>query len=152
LRLMTRHPRFQKIIGQLGIAALLMLPVGTLAQEPDIAGPEDWHAYSYSAEQITGNIILAPGTVEMGDAGVLTIAGVEGYTPNLFTFSGASSLDLPEGKHFCEDGVDSGFMIIDRSQQDFLVIDVFGGDEPPVAGRSVDQQPGFCGSFTYNKS
>ncbi|AEV35089.1 hypothetical protein PSE_0577 [Pseudovibrio sp. FO-BEG1] len=149
-----RHPRFLNIAGALGIAALLMTPVGSLAQdeEPEIAGPEDWHAYSYSAEQITGDIILAPGTIEMGNAGVLTITGVEGYTPNLFSFSGATSLNLPEGKYFCEKGVDKGFMVIDRSQPDFLVIDVFGGDVPPVAGKGVDQQAGFCGSFTYNKS
>ncbi|SDR24144.1 hypothetical protein [Pseudovibrio sp. Tun.PSC04-5.I4] len=134
------------------IFALAMAPSSALSETPEIAGPQDWHAYSYSAEQITGNIILAPGTIEMGDAGILQIEGVEGYTPNLFSFSGAKSLNLAQGKYFCGEGVNTGFLIIDHSQPDFLAIDVFGGDKPPVAGKSVDLQAGFCGSFTYNKS
>ncbi|KZL19652.1 hypothetical protein PsAD2_01931 [Pseudovibrio axinellae] len=147
-----RHPRFRNIVGALGITALMTAPVSSIAQEPEITSPENWHAYSLSAEQTTGNIILAPGTMELGTSGVLKITGVEGYTPNLFSFSGASSLKLSEGKVFCEEGVDSGYMIIDKSQPNFLVIDVFGGDKPPEPGKSIDQQAGFCGSFTYNKS
>ena len=147
-----RPTRFPLIVNVFCLSALVFAPTLAFSEEPEIAGPEDWRAYSYAAEQITGDIILAPGTIEMGKAGLLKIEGVEGYTPNLFSFSGASSLNLPEGKTFCEEGIDKGYMIIDRAQPDFLVIDVFGGDKPPEAGKSVDKQAGFCGSFTYNKS
>ncbi len=148
-----RYPKLRSIAGAVGVVALMMIPVNSLAQKgPGIAGPQDWHAYSFSAETITGDIILAPGTIEMGKSGILKITGLEGYTPNLFSFTGAASLDLPKDKFFCEKGMDKGFMIIDRSQPNFLVLDVFGGDVPPEAGKSVDQQAGFCGSFTYNKS
>ncbi len=147
-----RYPKRFCIALCFSALASVSLPFNALAEEPEIAGPEDWHAYSNSAQQVTGDIILAPGTIEMGKSGILTIAGVEGYTPNLFSFSGAAKLNLPENKYFCEEGVDKGFMIIDRSQPDFLVIDVFGGDVPPEADKSVDQQAGFCGSYTYNKS
>lgn len=135
-----------------GVASLWLVATSALAEDAAEAAAEKWHAYSYSAEMITGDVIITPDRLEMLKAGILNLKAIEGYTPNLFQYEVKDKLTLPEGTNFCSDGSPGGYLILNRSQQNFLVIDVFKAGEPPEADKTVDLQPSFCGSYTYNKS